>query len=330
MFVLVVLSLVALSFTYRTGLVTRMARHEVIKIKLEALSRSAASLALAELGRNTNDFDHPAETWSGHGPLTGQDGLSEWSAPETADEPEYITEYQVVDEDGKLNVMFASSEAMQKLGLTTDQIDSIFDWMDEDPVARAEGAEDEYYQALGNPYRTKNGGLEVLEELLLIKGVSGAAYFGDKLNLNRGLNRRGDSGFENVLSDGGDLQSGLINNFTAVGDGKINLNTAPQAVLETLPISKEAVSQIIGYRAFDHDSRGRLEDHVFRSAEDIDQLQGLNDSDREILLETTKFTSTYYRIHIQSLHLSTGLHYEILVLVLLSDQGIEVIQWRPG
>jgi general secretion pathway protein K len=53
-------------------------------------------------------------------------------------------------------------------------IDSLIDWLDsEDGDGEEEyGAEDSYYQSLDPPYSCKNGPVESIEELLLVKGFS--------------------------------------------------------------------------------------------------------------------------------------------------------------
>jgi general secretion pathway protein K len=94
-----------------------------------------------------------------------------------------------------------------------DPVDAIIDWVDfgdmdsEEP----EGAENNYYTSLENPYACKNGPMDSIEELLLIKGITPALYFGDteqnQLPLSEYLTVNGDP------------------------NGRINVNTAPEEVL---------------------------------------------------------------------------------------------------
>ncbi len=60
-------------------------------------------------------------------------------------------------------------------------VDSTLDWLDyaDGEEVRAEGAENEYYLGLENPYPCKNGPLDNVEELLLIKGMTIELYYGD-------------------------------------------------------------------------------------------------------------------------------------------------------
>jgi len=60
-------------------------------------------------------------------------------------------------------------------------VDSILDWLDynEGDSERPQGAENDYYMGLENPYPCKNGPMDSIEELLLIKGITPEIYFGD-------------------------------------------------------------------------------------------------------------------------------------------------------
>ena len=69
-------------------------------------------------------------------------------------------------------------------GMTEDVADSILDWIDEDDDTREYGAEFDYYQSLDPPYSPKNGPLDTVEELLLVRGVHPQLLFGQDANRN--------------------------------------------------------------------------------------------------------------------------------------------------
>jgi type II secretory pathway component PulK len=103
--------------------------------------------------------------------------------------------YGVVDEGSKLNpnalVAIDPSaggiayKALSQLPNMTDQIAySIIDWIDADSNVSPDGAEDETYMALPNPYHCKNSNLDSIEELLLVQGVTPQLLFGDDTNRN--------------------------------------------------------------------------------------------------------------------------------------------------
>ncbi len=57
-------------------------------------------------------------------------------------------------------------------------VDSILDWTDSDNVARAYGAEEDFYQALVPPRHCRNAPFETVEELLLVNGMTPDMLFG--------------------------------------------------------------------------------------------------------------------------------------------------------
>lgn len=328
LFVMALLSLVATSFAYRAGLLIREETSQEIETHLRAQAISAVFIAIGRLQENQNDFDHWAEPWHSHPPLASEGWLSEWSGGD--EEPIYVADYQVIDEEGKLNLQVASSEALEILGLSEVQIASLLDWMDGDDVTRSEGAESDYYLSLFRPYRCKNASLELLSEMSLIRGFLESDYWGEDANRNRILDTSENDGDLTYPPDNADglLQLGCVDIFTCHGDGRINLNTAPEKVLRTLPISEEAVDQILAFRFFDESSSGNLEEHAFRSETDIDQLQGLSETDRDVLKAIGRYTSDHFRIIAQALHRPTGVRYVLEVVIRINENQPEIMEWR--
>ena len=70
-------------------------------------------------------------------------------------------------------------------GMTEDVADAILDWIDEDEETRDYGAEFiDYYATLSPSYKPRNGPLQSVEELLLVRGVTPALLFGADFNRN--------------------------------------------------------------------------------------------------------------------------------------------------
>ncbi len=102
--------------------------------------------------------------------------------------------FGVIDEGGKLNVNSLIAldptgellyNALMKLpGMLAEVADAIVDWVDADDDARASGAESAYYLSLPTPYKAKNGPLNSLDELLLVKGVTPYLLYGGDTNRN--------------------------------------------------------------------------------------------------------------------------------------------------
>jgi len=97
-------------------------------------------------------------------------------------------EIRIMSEAGKININTVSEVLLRKvigqLGLEGEGrdvvVDSILDWRDPDDFYRVNGAENDYYLSLKEPYYCKNGNLDSIEELLLIKGVTPDLYHGKK------------------------------------------------------------------------------------------------------------------------------------------------------
>jgi type II secretory pathway component PulK len=71
------------------------------------------------------------------------------------------------------------SRSLMKLpGMTPSTADSILDWLDADKTARPSGAELDYYERTGVPYRPRNAVPATLEELLLVRDVTRRLLFG--------------------------------------------------------------------------------------------------------------------------------------------------------
>lgn len=84
---------------------------------------------------------------------------------------------EVVDAASFVNLNTANEEQLLRLPLTTEQVDSLLDWRTEGGQARPEGAKDEYYNSLDEPYNAALRPLESLDELFLIKGWSAATLY---------------------------------------------------------------------------------------------------------------------------------------------------------
>jgi len=116
-------------------------------------------------------------------------------------------------------------------------VDAILDWRDPDDLYRINGAENDYYQSLKEPYRSKNGDLDSIEELLLVRGVTPDLFYGRK---------RGNGGEEGAkISD-----VGLKDIFSIYASGEqIDINSASLPVLRgALGIPSEVGKAILKAR----------------------------------------------------------------------------------
>ena len=91
----------------------------------------------------------------------------------------------LVDAQSKINLNAVLKQEMEdrlrvlcnNLDVSTEFIESLKDWIDSDlETIHADGAEDDYYTALQQPYRSANRLMSDVSELLLIKGMDREKY----------------------------------------------------------------------------------------------------------------------------------------------------------
>jgi general secretion pathway protein K len=153
----------------------------------------------------------------------------------------------VRDLEGKLNINKAPYQMIRSLlinlGCEYEEAetiaDCILDWRDVNSEPRANGAEDDYYLSLPEPYPCKDGSFDFTEELLLVKGMTNEIFYGDSLlAVMRGEEFSGSA-----------VYLGLKNYITVYGRGRINVNSADPLVLEAIPgFDDEIVRSIVQKR----------------------------------------------------------------------------------
>jgi len=298
-----VASMAALSLTYRAGLAIREGRGAAERVRLEAMARSSVALAISRLAADDASFDHPGELWGRTVDLNELRSFSHLFASVSDGGRGLSSQAQVVDEASKLHVQAAATEDLEALGLSTREIASLLDWSDSDSNMRSEGAERERYASLPTPVLPKNAAPEAAWELRLIAGAA--------------------DGWDGGLVD----EDGVSSTLTLFGDGRVNLNTASESVLSTLPISEDAVERVALFRRYDEGSEGDVSEYAFRSVEQIEQLQGLSEEDRVVLAQLARYDSDVFRVRsVASGRLGGRVVREAIVR--RSDAGVEVISWR--
>ena len=200
------------------------------QVRTMYIAKSGFYRAQAVLAEDTNNYDGLFEKWAKSDVISAQSSA--------LFEDGYFTA-QVEDESGKLPVnklvsgssfnqavkdalsrLLARPEYKLDQRQIADIVNQIKDYIDTD--TEATGAE----KGTAEPAGYKNGPLESLDELLAVKGVTEALFYGTKEN------------------------PGIAKYLTVYGDGKININTAPRAVLKALAadISDDAVAKMEDFR----------------------------------------------------------------------------------
>ena len=179
--------------------------------------------------------------------------------------------YGITDEERKININYADRDVFKRLVMNTTGIhsdkalalaDNIIDWRDTDdkrgPKTPATSEEIRYKNS-GIKYVPRNLPFKVVEEILLVDGMS----------------------FE--------IFSSIREYITVFGSSKININTASKIVLTSLGMSRQAVDQIILFRAGADMKEGSKDDNVFSSinsiAAEISVFGVLSQKDKEKLTD---------------------------------------------
>ncbi|HEY3856499.1 MAG TPA: helix-hairpin-helix domain-containing protein [Verrucomicrobiae bacterium] len=92
----------------------------------------------------------------------------------------YPATYGIIDEESRINVNTASTEVLTKIeGLTPDIATAISDWRGASNQVSAGGAGIDYYMSLIPPYLPRNGPIQTLRELLMVRGVTRQLLLGE-------------------------------------------------------------------------------------------------------------------------------------------------------
>lgn len=184
----------------------------------ESVTQGALNFSLAVLDR---DKDRNSDNF-------GED----WATPQIAPVADGAIGGQILDAQSRFNINNLAAGAQAEMQLFARLLayleldaalnDAVIDWIDADANARAGGAEDDYYMNLPNGgYRAANRLLESIDELRLVKGFAGT-----------------------------DALAKLRPFITAlpISNAKININTAPPAVVAALfnpPLTASEAAQVL-------------------------------------------------------------------------------------
>ena len=260
LWIMVILSTMALSFLYMMRLEIKMAKYQLYAVEAFYLAKAGLYRAIAQLTidkRLNPQIDTLKEGWSVNPKAYEDVTLSRGSF-----------NVKVIDESSKVNINTASPGLLRNLPVIKDAenraeiCDSIIDWRDTDSNHELNGAEDNYYQSLPEPYDCKDGPLDTIEELLLVKGI-------DEDLLKTPL--RSGNGYSEDEGDGLRLKDII----TVYGDGKVNVNTADLSVLSCLLGGNVDLAQsIIEYRAGPDGEDGTKDDQPFNSISEVKPIIG--------------------------------------------------------
>jgi len=177
--------------------------------------------------------------------------------------------YGVIDEERKININYASEDVLERLFASLCRAEgqdaklfarAVIDWRDEDDNLNNDVkhlSERLDYSSKGYGYAPKNSNFKILEELLLVKGVSIKEFLKMK---------------------------GYI---TVFGSGKVNINTASRQALKALGMGEELADKIVYFRCGPDMIEGTWDDNVFLSLQtavkDLSAYYDLTEEEKAVM-----------------------------------------------
>jgi hypothetical protein len=174
------LTVIAGEFIFSAKVKARAERNKLDDLEALALAIAGYQAAVASLN---GDVKLSLDDGEEERLLITYPGETEGAVAAKKDVPlgEGTYSYTIRSEDGLVDLNLASKDQLRnllqrcglELGVERDiVVDSIVDWRDyNSPFHEANGAEEEYYRALDPPYSCKDGPFDVVEELLLVRGI---------------------------------------------------------------------------------------------------------------------------------------------------------------
>ncbi len=284
LWMIAILAVFAVSIGRQSGVSLKLTSYDVDKLKAYFIARAGITRAVEEKALEFRDnisigVDALSQAWASNKELFDNHVFGEGSytigyeyPSAEDDEKEPVMLYGLMDEESKININRAAEDTLFNLLVYFD-IDedkareiagAVIDWRDKDDNAASSqlrllyGAENSYYQGLASPYACKNSDFDSIYELCLVKGVTS------------------------------EVMEKISPYITVFGDGKVNINTAPEPVLSALigPGFSSLCSKIVDYREGDDDTIGTRDDAWFsygstvvqRKEEGLVEIKNLQDA----------------------------------------------------
>ncbi len=182
---------------------------------------------------------------------------------------------QIVDAASLVNLNYATEVHLQRLPMSQEQIDSLLDWRESGQAPRAEGAKDDYYNALATPYNARLGAIDSFDELLLIRGFTPAALFEPQSSVTAGVTlMQGSQENQPLLAQLVTVDS--ISRDVALAGARIDLNGASQQQLFQAGLSFPVAAEI---------AQARLALGSFSTLGSIFRLPAMNLEDARLILD---------------------------------------------
>jgi general secretion pathway protein K len=268
MLTIIVLSAIVGSLALAMNTEIRLARNTDYDIQMEWMGRSGVEVARYSLANKCPEqkaIDALNQCWAG-GTSPCSNNVECLINQKVPLGPGYII-VTMADMERKWDINIVANphnpqkeilqKALAEVGVTDAEqsstiIDSILDWINPNETAGFSGAKSDYYMHLNPPYYCKNGPIDDISELLLIKGVTPEIYWGSNSTNHpvSAYQQHGGGAFDTVtMNRGAGFRSGdqpqypvgLVELFSAMG-GPLNINTASLKTLQLIPGFDESIA----------------------------------------------------------------------------------------
>ena len=310
LWVLIILSLIVGSFAFEIQLESMLVSHQRKKFRAEMAAYSGIEYARAILDKQADakelEIEDMAEDKDGfmQAALFIQRGLATTSEIELGDSSFSVT-LESAEAGRNVNLLKREEwlEILEMANMPSTEwdtmIDCLEDWIDEGDLHQLNGAEsdDPFYQDRGYP--VKNGPLDSIEELLLVKG------WGEDILFGKEEDEEGDAIF------------GVANLLTVWGDGKVNLNTASTDVLLSFAEYEDwELESVLEARNGEDGESGTLDDGIKDLA--------------EVGADPNKFKLQSDFVKVTSVGDAFGNQYQIDCIFFLSGGNAVAVYWEEG
>jgi general secretion pathway protein K len=322
LWVITILTVVVLEFSFAMRTEVNITKNFKDELQLYAIAQGGVQRAVAEMIlKHDTRLQQLKKTMKAEDIAPEKEAWVPDGRPYTVQFDQGECELRIMSEAGTININTVSEMTLGKIirnlgleGETGDMVvDSILDWIDADDFRRINGAENDYYQSLKEPYHCKNSNLDSIEELLLVRGVTPELFYG----------RRGTKAGE---EGGKTYDVGLKDIFSIYAPGEqIDINSASSVVLKfALGIPDKVARLIVKAR----------EEKAFESLMDLRQrvpeLASLPSAgDFEKLIVTQSMTP-YYAIESRARNKAEGSVRGLKAIVKIDrmdQKGYKIIQW---
>ncbi|MBN3038730.1 MAG: general secretion pathway protein GspK [Candidatus Omnitrophica bacterium] len=279
LWILSFLAVFAVGLAHNVSSQLRLASYFQDRLKTRALAYAGVQRAIIQLilaKDETPNYDSFADEW-----LSSEETYKEiplgdgyfsigYSVGKGGEEQLGEDMYGLMDESNKININRASVNVLKALlenagkanpEEAADIANAIVDWRDKDVFVSPGGAEDSQYAMGEFPYPCKDDDFQVIEELLLVKGMTPEIF--------------------NRLKDV----------ITVYGSGRININTVSARSLMALGISESLAQRIVDHRRGADNIEGTEDDNIFESVGDIGKVGSLFTQEAEDVSRLTSLNA---------------------------------------